>query len=424
MNPTAESTRSTWLPAIGRRTWLLLGINMLSCLGSGLTMPFLIVYLHTVRGIGLPQAGLVLAAIGVVGLATTPLTGPLIDRFGPLAVFVAGLVVGGLGIGLFALATALPMAYAASAVHGVGSGLMWSGFVTFLVQLAPAGERGSVLALRYTSANVAFGLGALITGFVTVGQEAGPYVAILLADAASYLLFALTMLFLAGRLGNEPATPVAEAKGRVGYGPVLRDRALLGALLLNSLLMVFAISQTNSGFSAWVTGPGEGSGRVVGLAFALNIAVLLLAQLPAIRFARGRSRLQVAAVAALFFAGSWLVLASPALLDLDGPARDALMVASLGVFALGEATLSPTLPALINDLAPERLRGRYNAIFTLFNQIGPVLAPSLAGFALGAGLGVGYLIGLTAVCVVVGGISVLLRRVTPAHADSPAASRG
>lgn len=73
------------------------------------------------------------------------------------------------------------------------------------------------------------------------------------------------------------------------------------------------------------------------------------------------------------------MLASPALLDLDGPARDALMVASLGVFALGEATLSPTLPALINDLAPERLRGRYNAIFTLFNQIGRSWRPPWPG---------------------------------------------
>src|SRR5690349_19056374 len=119
---------------------------MLSCLGSGLTMPFLIVYLHAVRGLSLPQAGLVLAAIGVVGLATTPLTGPLIDRIGALPTFIAGLLLAGVGIASFALATTLPLAYAAAAGYGFASGLMWNGFVTFLVQLVPAIERGSVFA--------------------------------------------------------------------------------------------------------------------------------------------------------------------------------------------------------------------------------------------------------------------------------------
>jgi hypothetical protein len=100
-----------------------------------------------------------------------------------------------------------------------------------------------------------------------------------------------------------------------------------------------------------------------------------------------------------------------------GIARDTLMIASLGVFALGEATLSPTLPAVIHDLAPERLRGRYNAIFNLSNQVGPVLAPSLAGLALGHGLGSTYLLALSGICLAAAVVALLLRRVTPAGAD-------
>jgi hypothetical protein len=41
-----NSENRGWRPAIGHRAWLALGMNALSCLGSGLTMPFLIVYLH------------------------------------------------------------------------------------------------------------------------------------------------------------------------------------------------------------------------------------------------------------------------------------------------------------------------------------------------------------------------------------------
>ncbi|MFR9775740.1 MFS transporter [Micromonospora sp. MS34] len=412
---------SPWLPPLGRRAWLALGVNMLSCLGSGLTMPFLIVYLHQVRGFSLPTAGMILGLVGVAGIITTPLTGPLIDRVGSLRAFTAGLLVGGVGIAIYTLATEVPVAIIAAIVYGVASGLMWNGFATLLATAVEPTERGSVFALRYMSANVAFGAGALISGFATISARPGPYVVILLADAASYVFFAVALIAMRSLLmpvGRPVAAEAEPADGsHIGYRQVLRDGALLGALLVNSLLMVFALSQTNTAFAAWVTGNGGGTTRVVGLAFFLNITVLLLAQLPAIRLARGRSRLAGAARAALFFAAAWIVLILPTTLGMPGPARDVFQVASLGVFALGEVALSPTLPALINDLAPERLRGRYNAIFSLSNQIGPVLAPALAGIALGGRFAEPYFYLLAAVCVGIGVLALLLRRITPRAAD-------
>ena len=384
------------LPPIGRDAWLALGMNTLSCLGSGLTMPFLLVYLHSVRGLPLPTAGLILATIGVAGLVVIPLTGPLVDRVGALRAFVGGLVLGGIGIALFAPATTIWAAFGAAVVYGCSGGLTWNSFATLLSRLAPPAERGAVFALRYTSANAAFGAGALIAGLVTVGETPGPYIAVLLVDGLSYLLFAAAMLLIRVDLPPPPA-----ATG--GYGPVLRDRALLGAVLANTLFTVFALAQTSTIFAAWVTGPGESTAQVAGLAFALNIAVLLLAQLPILAWVRGRSRPRVAALAGLVFAASWLVLAS-------GVGKAGLIVGALGIFALGEALLSPTLPALANDLAPEELRGRYNAVFALSQQLGPVVAPVLGGFALGHGLGVPYLGLLAALCLVASGVALSLRR--------------
>jgi MFS family permease len=392
-----------WLPPVGRDAWLALGMNTLSCLGSGLTMPFLLVYLHAVRGIPLPAAGLILATIGVTGLIVVPLTGPLVDRVGALRAFVGGLLLGGLGIALFAPATTTWAAFAAAVVYGGSGGLTWNSFATLLSRLAPTGERGAVFALRYTSANAAFGAGALIAGLVTVGETPRPYVTILLIDALSYALFAAAILLIRVRPPPEPRTAG-------GYRPVLRDRALLGALLVNTLLTVFALAQTGTMFAAWVTGPGGGTSRVAGLAFALNIVVLLLAQLPTLAWARGRSRLGTAALSTVFFAAAWATLAT-------GAGNAILIVASLGIFALGEALLSPTLPALVNDLAPEELRGRYNAVFALSQQLGPVAAPILAGFALGHGLATPYLIGLAVICLAAGGVALLVRRRVPRSMD-------
>ncbi len=41
------------------------------------------------------------------------------------------------------------------------------------------------------------------------------------------------------------------------------------------------------------------------------------------------------------------------------PARAGFFLAMV-IFAFGETLFSPTIPAIVNDLAPERLRGRYN----------------------------------------------------------------
>jgi MFS family permease len=54
------------------------------------------------------------------------------------------------------------------------------------------------------------------------------------------------------------------------------------------------------------------------------------------------------------------------------------------IFALGEMICSPILPSVVNQLAPEHLRGRYNASGTNAWQIsliaGPTFADTLLGF--------------------------------------------
>lgn len=59
------------------------------------------------------------------------------------------------------------------------------------------------------------------------------------------------------------------------------------------------------------------------------------------------------------------------------------------IFALGECLLAPTLPAIINDLAPPGAAGRYNGLGVLAFTTGLLLGPAAGGAALGAGRGTG-----------------------------------
>ncbi len=85
------------------------------------------------------------------------------------------------------------------------------------------------------------------------------------------------------------------------------------------------------------------------------------------------------------------------------------------VFGIGETLWSPVAPALINDLAPDHLRGRYNSVQSLVWGVSGALGPALAGLLLGAGLvalWVGVVVGG---CLVAGVLALRLRaHLTPA----------
>ena len=65
----------------------------------------------------------------------------------------------------------------------------------------------------------------------------------------------------------------------------------------------------------------------------------------------------------------------------------------------GQANPAPPVgPALVNDMAPEHLRGRYNATFGLLFGLSGSLAPLIAGAFFGAGAGGWWPFGIAVGC--------------------------
>ena len=77
----AASSRSL-NPRLPRSVQLLQLGGLLNAFGNGLVLPFLLIYLHNERGIGLGIAGLVLATNAAVSLVAGPIAGALVDRVG------------------------------------------------------------------------------------------------------------------------------------------------------------------------------------------------------------------------------------------------------------------------------------------------------------------------------------------------------
>jgi MFS family permease len=93
------------------------------------------------------------------------------------------------------------------------------------------------------------------------------------------------------------------------------------------------------------------------------------------------------------------------------------VIAYMGVFAFGETMLQPTVPAIYNDLAADRTRGRYNAINSAAFQGGAITGPLVAGVMLGERLD-GWFIGVMVVgAIAVGVLALGLERVVPSIAN-------
>jgi MFS family permease len=82
------------------------------------------------------------------------------------------------------------------------------------------------------------------------------------------------------------------------------------------------------------------------------------------------------------------------------------------VFGLGECFQGPVQGALVADLAPPRLRGRYMAVSTISWDIGFIVGPAVGGFVLQAEpLALWPL--AAAVCLVAGAGAIALERTIP-----------
>ncbi len=193
---------------------------------------------------------------------------------------------------------------------------------------------------------------------------------------------------------------------------------------LGALIVTVSFGQFQASFTGYATRPGGITTHGLSLAFAANMLTVTCVQLFALRWLAGRRRTTGAALAAAAWAVTWAVVIIGGQLGRGVPAV-IVFAAAMVIFALGETLLSPTLPAIINDLAPPGAAGRYNGLGALAFTTGFLLGPAIGGAALGAGWGTGLFVALIAGCGLACLAALRLGRQLPSsanHIEAPVAS--
>lgn len=386
--------------------------NALAAIGSGLTLPLLIVYLGQVRGLGTIVGGFVVAYIALVQLLLLPLAGILVDRLGPRPVLMGGLLVQGTGIALLTQVQSPATAFAAATVISVGSAFSWGPQAALLGRLTTPAERTRVFGIQFMILNLGIGIGGIVAATIVDVSQPATFQLLYVLDALTYLLYVLVLATLRG-VGVGPA-PVEDGQApEGGYREVLRDRRLRRIVVLGLVLMTCGYGSLEVGLPTIITVVNGLSVSWVAIAFAVNTATIVLVQLFSLKVITGRSRSRLLAVVAGLWAVSWLLLGFSGTLPMT--LTIVAICLSTAVFALGETLSAPIMPSLVNDLAPGHLRGRYNAVQSITWGVSGALGPAIAGVMLGAGLETAWITLVVGGLVVAGFLAVRLRRsLTPA----------
>ena len=406
------SMRGFWaqLPREGK--WLL-STTAIQLLGRGLTLPFTIIYLHEVRGIPLDVAGLLMAWIGVVGLVATGPGGAATDRFGARAVTMFGCLTQLVGVGVLAFATTVPMALVATTLMGITS-ITWPAFNALIASIIQGPMRQTYFGISFALVNLGIGLGGIVAGFYVDVHRPATFTTIYLVDAACMLIPLGLLLGPLRHTGRPvPRPPGEEGQRPASYRTILRDRSFLWLLLLTLVANIIGYGQLEAGMPAYARGVSEVSTRVIGLAFAANTAVIVLAQFTVLKRIQGHRRTRVVMVMAGIWAVAWLVFGATGFVAGSAYAVAGVILFEV-IFGFGETLLQPTIPAMTNDSAPDHLRGRYNALSSGAFMSGSVIGPAFAGVLLARGWSGAYIGVLVAGCLLIGRLALLLeRRVSP-----------
>jgi len=374
--------------------------DTLSAVGSGLTLPFLLVYLSRIRGMDLAVAGLAVATVAIAGFAGNPVGGWLTDRVGARRALGFGLLVAATGAFMVVLIRGPWDAFAAAAVVGFGAALVFPAQDAFLAIVVDRTARTSVFAVRNLTLNAGYGLGALLASLLVDLSSPRSFEVLYVVDGLTFLAF-IPILWVV-RLHREATTAVPSKAGRAhelsGYRVVLQDRTFLRFWVLMAFLVTIGFAQSVAAFPAYATGVGGIAASGISLALAANTFTVVAAQFPVLRLMEGRRRTTGIVLACLCWAVAWTITLLVGMTGGRGTPPVLGFSIAMVVFALGETLLAPSQAALANDLAPDHLRGRYNGLYALAWTTGLAVGPAIAGVTLRSGNGTLLFAGLIAGC--------------------------
>ena len=396
-----------------RRFWVLVIASFIDTVGRTLIFPFFALYVTQRFDVGMTEAGVLLAIFSLTGFVGSMLGGGLTDRFGRRSIIISGLVFSAASALSMGLVNRLTVFYVLAAFVGLLSDVGGPAQGAMVADLLREEKRSEGFGILRVSGNLAWIVGPTIGGFLASRS----YLSLFVLDAIASVITAVIVF----RLIPETRPQAAEVARREsmaatykGYFRVLGDRpyaAFLGIAIIMNLVYL----QVYSTFSVYLRDVHNIPTQGYGFLMSANALLVVLAQFWVTRRTKDRPPLLMMALGSAFYLVGYTMFGLVS-------AYFFFIVAML-IVTTGEMIAIPVSQSLVTRFAPEEMRGRYMAVFSLSWAIPAAVGPWAAGLIMDnyAPQLVWYLSGVLAAVAVLGFYTLHGRtqeRLTTPRADS------
>jgi MFS family permease len=355
-----------------RTFWTLVGASFIDRLGGTMIFPFFALYVTQKFHVGMTQAGVLLAIFSIAGLVGSMIGGALTDKFGRRGMVLFGLVFSALSSVSMGLVNELSHFYLLAIVVGSLSNIAGPAHQAMVADILPEEKRTEGFGMLRVAGNLAWIFGPMIGGLVAGSS----YLMLFILDAITSLIVAFIVFRSIPE--TKPQEPETEHKKTlaqtfVGYRVVLADRLYLVYLLV-SMLMLVAYQQMYHTLSVYLRDSHGIHERGYGALLSIDAALVVLLQFWVTRRIRDRPPMVMMAV------GTALYMVGLAMFGFVSAYW--LFIVAILLLTFGEMVVMPISQALAARFAPEDMRGRYMAFYSLAWAVPSTIGPWAAGLIL------------------------------------------
>jgi MFS family permease len=353
--------------------WLLFSGTFINRIGY-LVEPFLAYYLTGIRGLSLATTGAVLAMSGAGSIVAQLVSGVLTDRIGRRAVLTFGMLANAAALIALGYSRGLPAIVAATLLFGMTIDLYRPASAALIADVVPPADRPRAYGLVFWAVNLGFSVAMVLGGALA---RSG-FVWLFWADAGTCAVTGVMAWLWLPRDRPRRARPATTRPGAGPAGTTSRPRRWLArpagflgdpvmlAYLALTLCYCFVYLQSYTTLPLAMRLQGL-SPQEYGLAMAVN-GILIVALQPWVSGWLGRHDPCIVLAAGFVVVGLGFGLTA-----LAGSVL--AYAATVVVWTLGEIITAGLGAAIVADLAPPAMRGRYSGAYGAIWATAFLLAP-------------------------------------------------
>jgi MFS family permease len=354
------------------RFWILVIATFIDRIGGTLIFPFFALYVTQRFGVGMTQAGVLLAIFSLSGFLGDMTGGALTDRFGRRAMVLFGLIFSALSSLSMGIVNQLSVLYFLALIVGLLSNIAGPARQAMVADLLPAEKQAEGYGILRVAGNLAWIIGPTLGGLLA----ARSYLLLFILDAITSLITALIVYRLLPETkpklhGEQQQETLLETLA--GYRSVVTDKVYI-AFLASSVLMLVVYQQMYNTLSVFLRDVHGVSTQGYGFMLSLDAGTVVLFQFWVTRKIRRYAPMLMMTVGTLFYLIGFTMYGFVS--------TYLLFVVAILIITVGEMIVMPVGQALVAHFAPEDKRGRYMAFYSLSWTIPASVGPWAAGLVM------------------------------------------